>query len=56
MSTQGSELGVEKWSCVFGEIPTDNSNTHIGSGLALETGSGSMLFLTRPLGVDNDAI
>lgn len=46
VSPQGSEAGVEKWSCVFRNTPTDNFDTPIESGQSLETGNGTMLFLT----------
>lgn len=54
VSPQGSEAGVEKWLCVFRNTPTDNSDTPIESEQSLETGNGTMLFLTRPLLVEND--
>lgn len=53
MSPQGSEPGVEKWPCVFGKIPIDNSDAPMESGQSLETGNMSMLLLTRPLLVED---
>lgn len=52
VTSQGSESGMKKWSCVWKN--PDNSNTPNENGKGLETENESLLFLTGALLAENN--